>query len=122
MSALPQFVCASANPDKVTEIQALLAGVVDLLPRPAAVPDVVEDADGCEAIEVEGSEAEDLADGDRDARDTVDVAVDVFDHAFHRRDQRVHVPPAVIPVQYSTVMMRYTCFRDHETVGSITRL
>ena len=45
MSALPQFVCASANPDKVTEIQALLAGVVDLLPRPAAVPDVVEDAD-----------------------------------------------------------------------------
>lgn len=45
MSALAQFVCASANPDKVAEIQALLAGVVDLLPRPVAVPDVVEDAD-----------------------------------------------------------------------------
>lgn len=45
MTALPQFVCASANPDKVAEIQALLAGVVDLLPRPEAVPDVVEDAD-----------------------------------------------------------------------------
>ncbi len=40
-----QFVCASANPDKVAEIQELLAGVVDLLPRPADVPDVVEDAD-----------------------------------------------------------------------------
>jgi XTP/dITP diphosphohydrolase len=39
-----QLVCASANPDKVTEIQQLLAGVVDLLPRPAEVPDVVEDA------------------------------------------------------------------------------
>ena len=40
-----QIVCASANPDKVAEIQVLLEGVVDLLPRPAEVPDVVEDAD-----------------------------------------------------------------------------
>ena len=40
-----QLVCASANPDKVAEIQALLAGVVDLLPRPPEVPDVIEDAD-----------------------------------------------------------------------------
>lgn len=40
-----QLVCASANPDKVAEIRDLLDGVVDLLPRPAEVPDVVEDAD-----------------------------------------------------------------------------
>ena len=40
-----QLVCASANPDKVVEIQRLLDGVVDLLPRPDHVPDVVEDAD-----------------------------------------------------------------------------
>ena len=40
-----QLVCASANPDKVVEIQRLLDGVVELLPRPAHVPDVVEDAD-----------------------------------------------------------------------------
>lgn len=40
-----QLVCASNNPDKVVEIQQLLAGVVDLLPRPAHVPEVVEDAD-----------------------------------------------------------------------------
>jgi XTP/dITP diphosphohydrolase len=39
-----QLVCASANPDKVVEIQRLLDGVVELLPRPAHVPDVVEDA------------------------------------------------------------------------------
>lgn len=39
-----QLVCASANPDKVVEIQRLLDGVVDLLPRPAHVADVVEDA------------------------------------------------------------------------------
>ena len=44
-AALPQLVCASANPDKVAEIAAILDGVVDLLPRPADVPDVVEDAD-----------------------------------------------------------------------------
>ena len=45
MTTLPQLVCASANPDKVAEISDLLAGVVDLLPRPPEVPDVVEDAD-----------------------------------------------------------------------------
>jgi XTP/dITP diphosphohydrolase len=39
-----QLVCASANPDKVSEIQRLLDGVVELVPRPAHVPDVVEDA------------------------------------------------------------------------------
>ena len=40
-----QLVCASANPDKVAEIAAILDGVVRLLPRPADVPEVVEDAD-----------------------------------------------------------------------------
>ena len=40
-----QLVCASANPDKVLEMAAILDGVVELLPRPAQVPDVVEDAD-----------------------------------------------------------------------------
>ena len=39
------IVCASANPDKVAEIQAILGEEVELLPRPADVPDVVEDAD-----------------------------------------------------------------------------
>lgn len=42
---LQSFVCASANPGKVAEIASLLDGLVELLPRPAAVPDVVEDAD-----------------------------------------------------------------------------
>lgn len=45
MSRRPVFVCASANPDKVAEIAQLLDGVVELLPRPADVADVVEDAD-----------------------------------------------------------------------------
>ena len=45
MEQIEQFVCASANPDKVAEIAAVLHGLVELLPRPAEVPDVVEDAD-----------------------------------------------------------------------------
>lgn len=45
MSRPLRLVCASANPDKVDEIGELLAGVVELIPRPADVADVVEDAD-----------------------------------------------------------------------------
>lgn len=42
------LVCASANPDKVAEIEDILADSVELLPRPADVPDVIEDADTLE--------------------------------------------------------------------------
>ncbi|CAB4861244.1 unannotated protein [freshwater metagenome] len=42
---MERFVCASANPDKVAEIASVLAGLVELVPRPAHVPEVVEDAD-----------------------------------------------------------------------------
>lgn len=48
MTSLPVLVCASANPDKVAEIEHILAGLVDLHPRPADIPDVVEDADTLE--------------------------------------------------------------------------
>jgi XTP/dITP diphosphohydrolase len=41
----PTLVCASANRDKVAEIEALMAGAVVLLPRPSSIPDVDEDAD-----------------------------------------------------------------------------
>jgi XTP/dITP diphosphohydrolase len=43
-----RLVCASANPDKVAEIAAILGDAVELLPRPADIPDVVEDADTLE--------------------------------------------------------------------------
>jgi XTP/dITP diphosphohydrolase len=43
-----RLVCASANPDKIAEIAAVLGDAVELLPRPADVPDVVEDADTLE--------------------------------------------------------------------------
>jgi XTP/dITP diphosphohydrolase len=44
MTEMLTVVCASANPKKVEEVEALLDGVVRLLPRPPDVPDVVEDA------------------------------------------------------------------------------
>ena len=42
------LVCASANPDKVAEIAAILGSAVVLEPRPPEVPEVVEDADTLE--------------------------------------------------------------------------
>lgn len=43
-----RLVCASANPDKAAEIEALLDGVVELVRRPAALGEVAEDADDLE--------------------------------------------------------------------------
>lgn len=40
-----RVACASANPHKVAEIIDLMGGVVDLMPRPQHLADVVEDAD-----------------------------------------------------------------------------
>ena len=48
MTARLRLVCASANPDKVAEISAVLGDAVELVPRPVGVPDVVEDADTLE--------------------------------------------------------------------------
>ena len=40
-----RLVCASANPDKVAEIAAVLGGLgIELEARPTSVPDVIEDA------------------------------------------------------------------------------
>lgn len=44
LARIPQLVCASANPHKVAEMAAILDGVVELLPRPASVGEVIEDA------------------------------------------------------------------------------
>jgi len=40
-----RVVCASANPHKVAEMVDLMGGIVEMVPRPSDVPDVVEDAD-----------------------------------------------------------------------------
>jgi len=43
-----RVACASANPHKVAEIIDLMGGVVDLVPRPSDLAEVVEDADTLE--------------------------------------------------------------------------
>ena len=43
-----RVACASANPHKVAEIVDLMGGVVDLVPRPSDLAEVVEDADTLE--------------------------------------------------------------------------
>jgi XTP/dITP diphosphohydrolase len=45
VTASARFVLATANPHKSTEIGEILAGVVELLPRPDDVPDVEETGD-----------------------------------------------------------------------------
>jgi XTP/dITP diphosphohydrolase len=40
-----RVVLASANPDKADEIRAILGAAIELVPRPAHVPDVVEDGE-----------------------------------------------------------------------------
>jgi XTP/dITP diphosphohydrolase len=40
-----RVVLASANPDKAAEIRAIVGAAIELVPRPAHVPDVVEDGE-----------------------------------------------------------------------------
>lgn len=47
-SELLRLVCASANPDKVAEIEDLLVGIAQLQPRPTGLGEVIEDADSLE--------------------------------------------------------------------------
>ena len=42
------LVCASANSHKYSEMAQILSGVVNLIPRPLEIPDVVEDANTLE--------------------------------------------------------------------------
>ena len=66
-----QFILATANPDKVREITAVLAdaGVdIELLPRPTTVPDVDETGDTLEdnaRLKAEALCVGDRAPGDR---------------------------------------------------------
>jgi XTP/dITP diphosphohydrolase len=45
MRGRERVVVASTNPGKVGELHDVLGAILDLVPRPAEVPDVVEDAD-----------------------------------------------------------------------------
>ena len=49
MTGPPTFVAATANPNKLVEMRAVLGGLVTLLPRPADLGEIHEDGDTLEA-------------------------------------------------------------------------
>jgi XTP/dITP diphosphohydrolase len=75
------LVCASANPDKVAEIAALLGDAVELLPRPPGVPDVVEDAPTLEGNARLKAAAIAAASGQPAVADDTGLEVDALDGA-----------------------------------------
>lgn len=76
-----RLVCASANPGKVAEMAALLDGAVELAPRPADVPDVVEDADTLEGNAMLKAAAICDATGSAALADDTGLEVDALDGA-----------------------------------------
>jgi len=77
--SLPTLVSASANPHKVSEIAAILDGLVVLVPRPADVPDVVEDAGTLEGNARLKAAAICAATGDSAVSDDTGLFVDALD-------------------------------------------
>jgi XTP/dITP diphosphohydrolase len=81
MGVLPRLVCASANPDKVAEIALVLDGLVELVPRPAGLADVVEDAPDLEGNARLKAVAVSLAAGAAALSDDTGLEVDALDGA-----------------------------------------
>jgi XTP/dITP diphosphohydrolase len=77
--ALPQVISASANPDKVAEIRAILAGLLHVEPRPGDVADVVEDAGTLEGNARLKAAAICAATGEASMADDTGLFVDALD-------------------------------------------
>ncbi len=76
-----RFVLATANPDKAAEIRAILAGVVELVPRPPEVAEVEETGDTLEANARLKAEALVAATGLAALADDTGLEVDALDGA-----------------------------------------
>ena len=96
MSELPRLVCASANPDKVAEIALVLDGLVELLPRPEGLADVVEDAPDLEGNARLKAVAVCTAAGAAAVSDDTGLEVDALDGA-----------PGVFSARYAGENARY---------------
>ena len=81
MSSLPQLVSATANPHKLAEIAGILDGLVELLPRPAHVAEVVEDAGTLEGNARLKATAVCMATGMAAVSDDTGLFVDALDGA-----------------------------------------
>lgn len=90
-----RLVCASANPDKVSEIEEILAscGVV-LEPRPATVPDVEENAETLEGNARLKAEAIANATGAGSLADDTGLEVEALDGAPGVRSARYAGEPS----------------------------
>jgi XTP/dITP diphosphohydrolase len=90
-----RLVCASANPDKVSEIEEILAscGVV-LEPRPATVPDVEENAETLEGNARLKAEAIVNATGAASLADDTGLEVEALDGAPGVRSARYAGEPS----------------------------
>lgn len=76
------YVLATANPDKAAEIRAILGDLdLTLLPRPAGVPDVVEDGDTLEDNALLKARALVAATGHAAIADDTGLFVDALDGA-----------------------------------------
>jgi len=76
-----RLVLATANPDNVVEIAAILGPDVELVPRPESVPDVVEDADTLEGNARLKAVAIVEATGEAAVADDTGLEVDALDGA-----------------------------------------
>ncbi len=76
-----RLVCASANPDKVAEIAAVLDGIAVLLPRPVGLADVVEDAPDLAGNALLKAQAVSAASGAAAVADDTGLEVDALDGA-----------------------------------------
>ena len=76
-----RLVCASANPDKVVEIEELLVGIAQLEPRPTSMGEVVEDADSLVGNARLKAQAVRAASGKAAVADDTGLEVDALDGA-----------------------------------------
>lgn len=76
-----RLVLATANPDKADEIAAILGSGVELVPRPAELPEVVEDADTLEGNARLKALAVAVATGEPAVADDTGLEVDALDGA-----------------------------------------
>lgn len=76
-----RLVVGSANPGKVAEIQELLGSVVELVPRPAAIGDVVEDGATLEANARLKAQAVSVGSGEPAVADDTGLFVDALNGA-----------------------------------------
>ena len=115
------LTAATANPKKLAEIEAILAGDVTLLPRPADLPDVDETADTLAGnAELKAVAVAEAAGGPAVADDT-GLEVDALDGAPGVRSARFAGEPADDARNVALLLERLAGVPDAEADAAIVR-